>query len=218
MAAMAKWGNKKWKINSQQVVGIQNISFSYTQVDSTENSTDKKNKKKTSAKAKKKKKKNKRKLNPFSLSFETPIHSGMGVKNVFAEIKSWKKLVTKVNYFYLNDKKISPKKLQLKQVSVSNVKTNNDGKILYADLSFTLEEYDAKTTSVKVKDSVKKSKAKGIKNGSYVKITGNKYSDGSAVPNSAKDRNYKVTKISGTKALLGNINKWMPLNGLSLIK
>ena len=88
MAAMAKWGNKKWKINSQQVVGIQNISFSYTQVDSTENSTDKKNKKKTSAKAKKKKKKNKRKLNPFSLSFETPIHSGMGVKNVFAEIKS----------------------------------------------------------------------------------------------------------------------------------
>ena len=67
MAAMAKWGNKKWKINSQQVVGIQNISFSYTQVDSTENSTDKKNKKKTSAKAKKKKEEKQKETESFFL-------------------------------------------------------------------------------------------------------------------------------------------------------
>lgn len=58
MAAMAKWGNKKWKINSQQVVGIQNISFLYAGGQHRKFDRQEKQKK-TSAKAKKKEEKQK---------------------------------------------------------------------------------------------------------------------------------------------------------------
>ena len=79
----------------------------------------------------------------FPLSFTTVLHSGAGV-DVWAEIQSWKALVTKVNYFYLGGKKLGPK-LQLRKVAVSNTKVDGKGRLLLATLSFTFKEYDPAT-------------------------------------------------------------------------
>ena len=96
MATMAKWGPKTWAVTPQKVVALEGLAFSYSQVADNNTSTEEK---KTT---------NERGTDLFPLSFTTVLHSGAGV-DVRAEIESWKKLVTKVNYFYLGGKKLGPK-------------------------------------------------------------------------------------------------------------
>ena len=136
MPTMAQWGSKKWAVSSKQVVALEGLAFSYEQVADENTSTEDK---KTT---------NERGTELFPLSFTTVLHSGAGV-DVWAEIQSWKALVTKVNYFYLGGKKLGPK-LQLRKVAVSNTKVDGKGRLLLATLSFTFKEYDPATTSVKV--------------------------------------------------------------------
>ena len=145
MATMAKWGSKTWAISSKKVVALEGLSFSFSQV--ADNNTSTEDKKTT----------NERGTELFPLSFTTTLHSGAGV-DVRAEIESWEKLVTKVNYFYLNGKKLGPK-LQLRKVAVSNVKTDDLGRMRLATLSFEFKEYDPDTTSVKVSTSALNVKA-----------------------------------------------------------
>ena len=225
MAFMAKWGSKVWTVNSQKVVALQGLSFSYTQV--ADNNTSTEDKKTT----------NERGTELFPLSFTTTLHSGAGV-DVRAEIESWEKLVTKVNYFYLNGKKLGPK-LQLRKVAVGDVKLDDHGRIRLATLSFEFKEYDADTTSVKVSTSalnvkastssksqkkttnkaVKKAETKTIKVGSYVKPTGKKYATGQTIPSWVKQRSHKVSQIKGDRVLLGHpsgINSWVYLNEVTL--
>jgi hypothetical protein len=113
---MAQWGSKKWAVSSKQVVALEGLAFSYEQVADENTSTEDK---KTT---------NERGTELFPLSFTTVLHSGAGV-DVWAEIQSWKALVTKVNYFYLGGKKLGPK-LQLRKVAVSNTKVDGKGRLL----------------------------------------------------------------------------------------
>ena len=145
MATMAKWGSKTWAVNSSKVLALEGLAFSYTQV--ADNNTSTEDKKTT----------NERGTELFPLSFTTVLHSGAGV-DVRAEIESWQKLVTKVDYFYLGGKKLGPK-LQLRKVAVSNTKLDNLGRIRLATLSFEFKEYDKDTTSVKVSTSALNVKA-----------------------------------------------------------
>lgn len=225
MAFMAKWGPKVWTVNSEKVVALQGLSFSYSQV--ADNNTSTEDKKTT----------NERGTELFPLNFTTTLHSGAGV-DVRAEIESWEKLVTKVNYFYLNGKKLGPK-LQLRKVAVGDVKLDDHGRIRLATLSFEFKEYDADTTSVKVSTSalnvkastssksqkkttnkaVKKAETKTIKVGSYVKPTGKKYATGQTIPSWVKQRSHKVSQIKGNRVLLGHpsgINSWVYLNEVTL--
>jgi len=135
MATMAKWGPKEWAVSSKKVVALQNLSFSFSQVADENTSTEEK---KTT---------NERGTELFPLTFTTTLHSGAGV-DVRSEIESWEAQVTKVNYFYLNGKKLGPK-LQLRKVNVSDVKLDDLGRMRLATLSFEFKEYDADTTSVK---------------------------------------------------------------------
>ena len=89
MATMAKWGSKTWAVSAEKVVALEGLSFSYTQA--ADNNTAAEEKKPT----------NERGTELMLLTFTTVLHSGAGV-DVRAEIDSWKALVTKVNYFYLN--------------------------------------------------------------------------------------------------------------------
>lgn len=114
MPTMAQWGSKKWAVSSKQVVALEGLAFSYEQVADENTSTEDK---KTT---------NERGTELFPLSFTTVLHSGAGV-DVWAEIQSWKALVTKVNYFYLGGKKLGPK-LQLRKVAVSNTKVDGKGR------------------------------------------------------------------------------------------
>lgn len=221
MATMAKWGPKTWAVSSQKVVALQGLSFSYAQVADNNASTEEK---KTT---------NERGTELFPLSFTTTLHSGAGV-DVRAEIESWQKLVTQVNYFYLGGKKLGPK-LQLRKVAVSDVKTDDFGRMRLATLSFEFKEYDPDTSSVKVSTSalnvkastsaksqkkttntaVQKAETKTIKVGDYVKPTGKKYATGQTIPNWVKERSHKVSQIKGDRVLLGSpsgINSWVYLS------
>ena len=142
---MAKWGPKQWRVSQRQILAIEGLSFSYTQVADNNTSTEEK---KTT---------NERGTELFPLTFSTVLHSGVGV-DVRAEIESWKALVTKVNYFSLGGKRFGPK-LQLRKVSVSNVITDDFGRMRLATLTFEFKEYDPDTTSVKVSTSALKVKA-----------------------------------------------------------
>ena len=228
MATMAKWGPKTWAVTPQKVVALEGLAFSYSQVADNNTSTEKK---KTT---------NERGTDLFPLSFTTVLHSGAGV-DVRAEIESWKKLVTKVNYFYLGGKKLGPK-LQLRKVSVSNVKIDDFGRMRLATLSFELKEYDPDTTNVKVSTSalkvgastsaksakktenkaVAKADAKTITVGCYVRPTGQKYATGQTIPGWVKERSHKVSQIkeSQNKVLLGHpdgINSWVFLSEVTLV-
>lgn len=228
MATMAKWGPKTWAVTPQKVVALEGLAFSYSQVADNNTSTEEK---KTT---------NERGTDLFPLSFTTVLHSGAGV-DVRAEIESWKKLVTKVNYFYLGGKKLGPK-LQLRKVSVSNVKIDDFGRMRLATLSFEFKEYDPDTTSVKVSTSalkvgastsaksakktdnkaVAKAEVKTITVGCYVRPTGQKYATGQTIPGWVKERSHKVSQIkeSQNKVLLGHpdgINSWVFLSEVTLV-
>ena len=225
MATMAKWGSKTWAVRAKKVVALQGLSFSFSQVADNNTSTEEK---KTT---------NERGTDLFPLSFTTALHSGAGV-DVRAEIESWKKLVTKVNYFYLGGKKLGPK-LQLRKVSVSNVQLDDLGRMRLATLSFEFKEYDPDTTSVPVSTSalivkastssksqvktentaVEKAEPKTIKVGDYVKPTGQKYATGQTIPGWVKERKHVVSQIKGDRVLLGHpsgINSWVYLSEVTL--
>lgn len=228
MATMAKWGPKTWAITPQKVVALEGLAFSYSQVADNNTSTEEK---KTT---------NERGTDLFPLSFTTVLHSGAGV-DVRAEIESWKKLVTKVNYFYLGGKKLGPK-LQLRKVSVNNVKLDDFGRMRLATLSFEFKEYDPDPPSVKVSTSalkvgastsaksakktenkaVEKAATKTITVGCYVRPTGQKYATGQTIPGWVKERSHKVSQIkeSQNKVLLGHpdgINSWVFLSEVTLV-
>ena len=226
MATMAKWGPKTWAVSSKKIVALEGLSFSYTQVADNNTSTEEQ---KTT---------NERGTDLLPLSFTTTLHSGAGV-DVRAEIESWEKLVTKVNYFYLNGKKLGPK-LQLRKVAVNDVKLDDLGRMRLATLSFEFKEYDHDTTSVKVSTSAlnvkastssksqkkttntaaKKATKKTIKVGSYVKPTGKKYATGQTIPTWVKQRSHKVSQIKGDRVLLGHpngINSWVYLDEVTLV-
>lgn len=227
MATMAKWGPKTWAVSSRQVMALEDLSFSYEQVADNNDATEEN------------RPTNERGVELFPLSFTTVLHSGAGV-DVRKEIESWQALVTKVNPFYLNGKRLGPSKLQLRKVSVSGVKLDDFGRMRLATLSFELKEYDPETTSVPVTTSAAKVKAKAsekaakkatnttakkaakktVKVGSYVKPTGKKYATGQTIPNWVKQRSHKVSQIKGNRVLLGHpdgINSWVYLNEVTLV-
>lgn len=223
MATQAKWGTKTWSVSPQKVITLEKLSFSYSQVADENNSTEEK---KTT---------NERGTELFPLTFTSILHSGAGV-DIRAEIESWEALVTKVNYFYLNGKKLGPK-LQLRKVAVSDVKLDDFGRMRLATLSFTFKEYNADTTSVKVttsalavkassdskeqkktaNTSIAKAKIQIPKVGSYVKPIGKKYATGQTIPDWVKQNTYKVAQVKSDRILLSGINSWVYLDEVTLV-
>lgn len=209
MATMAKWGSKTWAVSRQKVVALEGLSFSYAQVADNNASTEER---KTT---------NERGTELMPLTFSTVLHSGAGV-DVRAEIESWEALVTKVNYFYLNGRKLGPK-FQLRKVAVDNVKLDDLGRIRLATLSFEFKEYDEDTTSVKVSTSALNVKAstedksqKKATNTAVKNATVQPVKVGSYVQVAEKQRNFKVSQIKGGKVLLEGSQNWVYLNEVSL--
>jgi len=225
MAVMAKWGPKTWGVSAKQVMALENLSFSFTQV--ADNNTSTEEKKAT----------NERGKELFPLTFTTVLHSGAGV-NIEAEIADWQQLVTQVDTFYLNGKKLGPK-MQLRQVSVGDVTLDDLGRMRVATLSFEFKEYDPDTTSVKVSTSalkvgatlaakeqkkttntaVKKAETTTIKVGDYARPTGNKYATGQTIPAWVKQRKHRVGQIKGDRVLLGypgGISSWVYMSEVTL--
>lgn len=225
MAIMAKWGPKTWEVSAEKVTALEGLSFSFTQVADNNTSTEEK---KTT---------NERGTELFPLTFTTTLHSGAGV-DIEAEIEDWKNLVTQVDYFYLNGKKLGDR-LQLRQVSIDGVKLDDFGRMRLATLSFEFKEYDPDTTSVKVSTTalkvgatlddkeqkkatntaVKKAATKTIKVGDYATPTGKKYATGETIPAWVKQRKHRVGQIKGDRVLLGypgGIMSWVYMSEVTL--
>lgn len=209
MSTIAKWRKKKWKVSSNGIVDLTGLTYSFAQLADNNSSTE------GAALS------NKKGLELFKLSFNTTLHSGTGI-NVRKEINEWKALVTKSGQFFLNGKKLGPK-VRLDKVSVSDIRTDNKGKMLYAVLQFNFVEYEKKkatnnstsssaknvTASSADKDELKKdsaavkgAKTTGISTGSYVKPTTKVDLDGNPVSSSDRDRAYKVVEVNDTTVTL----------------
>ena len=228
MAIMAKWGPKSWGISAKKIKTLENLSFSFTQVADNNTSTEEK---KTT---------NERGTELIPVTFTSTLNSNTGI-DIRSETISWQKLVTKVNYLFLNGKRLGPR-YQLRKVSVSNVILDDFGRMRLATLSFEFKEYDPDTTSVRVSTSalkvkpstkekaekksdntqIKKAEKKNISVGSYVKITGNKYATGQSIPEWVKNASHEVSQINEgqNKALLGypgGICSWVYLSEVTLV-
>ena len=215
MAIMAEWGDKTWEVSPEKVNALKGLGFSFAQVADNNSTTEEK------------KPTNHRGKELFSLTFTTVLHSGAGV-DVEAEIKSWEKLVTKVNYFYLGGELLGDK-LQLRKVGVSVDHLDDFGRIRVATLSFEFKEYDAATTSVKVNTSalkvkastssksqkkqnneaVKNSSNNGIKVGDYVKPTGKYYATTATRTVYKKNARGNNTKQTTTETYTPEIPSWV---------
>lgn len=226
MSVIAKWRNKTWEVSPDQILAIEDLTFSFEQQADNNSSTEGEGLT------------NERGTKLIPLSFKTVLHSGVGV-DVRKEIEQWQGLVTLTGPLYLNGRQLGPK-LQLRKISVNNVKLDNSGRMLLATLSFTFKEYDETITSVpetatsalsvtppaEVKEElavpnteVEAAQITGIKVGDYVYPTGSKYYSGQTIPDWVKQRTHKVSQINGAKTLLGSpdgINSWVYTSELSL--
>lgn len=222
MSTIAKWNNKVWSVSVNEVKTIEDLSFSWAQ--KADNNTATEDKKTT----------NERGTELFSLTFTTILHSNAGI-NIREEIDTWKELVTKTGYFYLEEKSIGPK-LQLRTVLVNGITLDDFGRMRTATLSFTFKEYDEETTSVKSSEALsitatestkeelkpennqlKSSNKKVIQVGSRVKPLGSKYYTGEDIPDWVKEKSDIVKEVRGEKTLLKAINSWVYSNEITLI-
>ena len=217
MAVMAKWGNKTWEVSASKANALESLAFSWTQLADNQSGTEDNSISKH------------RGTELFPLTFKTTLVSGLGY-DVWEEIQDWKKHVTAIEYFYLNGRKLGPK-LQLRQVAVSDVLTDDQGRIRKAVLSFEFKEYNKKSTSyigisaldvgpdeawLSGQRNIKETKK--IKKGSWVKIKGKKYTNGKKIPSKVKKKKWKVKKISGNKVTLKGLKYKVRKKDLSLVK
>lgn len=206
---IAKWGRKEWSVNRSSILNISDISFSYQQT--ADNNTSTEENKLT----------NQRGKELFPLKFSTILYDYAGI-NVRKEIKDWESLVTNVDYFYLGGELLGPA-LQLRKVSVTDVKIDDSGKMIYAKLNLEFKEYNQETSSVKKEvpplqitasqeskklkkeenKALKVSELDGIKIGDWVRFTGNTWGNGAKLKEGWADRLHEVTGIQGESYVLG---------------
>lgn len=221
MSTIAKWHKKKWEVSDKKVLDLKALAYSYAQLAENNDSTEGKGMT------------NKKGLDLFKMSFQSSLHSGAGV-DVRKEIDAWKKLVTKSGQFYLNGKKLGPK-VRLDKIDISGIKTDNKGRMLYADIKFSFVEYEKKKEESKATDSsatkvtasssdkeelkndsvTAAAETEGIAVGSYVKPTVKVDLDGNPV---STDTEAKVTSINGgtVQASVGNSSVKLNKNTISL--
>lgn len=227
MPTMAQWGSKKWAVSSKQVVALEGLAFSYEQVADENTSTEDK---KTT---------NERGTGLFPLSFTTVLHSGAGV-DVWAEIQSWKALVTKVNYFYLGGKKLGPK-LQLRKSRGKQHKGGRQGAAASGHSFLHIQgirsghhqregehhraecesEHRLEVRQENNQHSGQKGQKENDQSRRLREATGSRYATGQKIPSWVKQRKHRVSQIksSQNKVLLGHpngINSWVYLSEVTL--
>lgn len=173
----------------------------------------------------------------MEVSFDSILHSGYDCKFVRAECEEWRKKLSAVSYLDFNGSLWGPI-LQLREVNISDVKTDWKGTWLYAKISFVFKEYDAETTAVKrdlsgiwtgQSTAQKQTRANDtgmtveaetqtIKVGDYVNILGTKYTTGQTIPDWVKTYKHEVQQINEAqnKVLIKDIFSWVYLSEVSL--
>ena len=147
--SMAKWGSRKFVINTKKANPISSFSTS-----SEAKASDSKSKKK--------------KTEIETVTFTEACHSAAGV-DPMKEYYTWRGEIGNANQLYIGGSQFKSNPLKLKKVSLSNVKMDDIGRVRYADIALTFEEKNQKekkttgsrsTASKSDKSKKKKSKTK----------------------------------------------------------
>lgn len=83
-------------------------------------------------------------------SFSTEYKVETGTQDVWAIVELWKSMIGKAAPLIIGSRQIGPPKLQLKQVSVGDVKISALGTVRSAKLSFSFKEF-AENTGISAK-------------------------------------------------------------------
>lgn len=114
----ASWGGKAFRITTQKLMALESMSIT----DSYSTDGDSPGREKT------------------KFSIPVTLLSGIGY-NVQTEIESWRSLIGKSNYFYLQGKKYFPQKFVLVSVGTTDIQFTAKGMPITAKISLEFEEY-----------------------------------------------------------------------------
>ena len=134
MGYTARWGPKGFLVSDKKIVPFEGLATSFTLKSDTNKDA---NGTATT---------NDRGLELQPVSFSTHYYRGLGVEPL-AQIEEWKTLIGSAHPLYLNEKRFGPGTLKLKSVDVSDIKTDNAGRILSCALAFSFEETTSTSTT-----------------------------------------------------------------------
>lgn len=135
---MAKWGNKGFRINANQIAPIMDLGTGFSRKSDTNNDTSGQPTTNT------------RGLELQTITLETTYLAGAGV-DPRGQIEDWKKQFGQRWPLIINGQQFGPDLLELESVDFSNIVLSNTGKFLRVDASITLVEYVPPTTTVSSK-------------------------------------------------------------------
>lgn len=142
MGYQARWGPKGFIITSNKIVGIKDLTTSFslkTDVNDDTSGTPPTNTKGME-------------LQPISLSTTYLKAAGTDPRG---QIEEWKKQVGKYYPLYLGGRRFGPANLQLQKVSVSDILLSNSGEMLGCSVALEFKEYSP-TSTTNASGSVKK--------------------------------------------------------------
>lgn len=135
---MAKWGNKGFRINPNQIAPIMDLGTGFARKSDTNNDTSGQPTTNT------------RGLELQTITLETTYLAGAGV-DPRGQIEDWKKQFGQRWPLIINGQQFGPDLLELESVDFSNIMLDNRGRFLRVDASITLVEYVPPTTTVTAK-------------------------------------------------------------------
>lgn len=135
---MAKWGNKGFRINSNQLVPLMALKTGFARKSDTNNDTSGQPTTNT------------RGLELQTITLETTYLAGAGV-DPRGQIEDWKKQFGQRWPLLINGQQFGPDLMELESVDFPNITTDNLGRFLRVDASITLVEYVPPTTTVSSK-------------------------------------------------------------------
>lgn len=135
---MAKWGNKGFRINANQIAPIMGLSTSLARKSDTDDTSGQTT--------------NTRGMELQSIKLETTYLAGAGV-DPRGQITDWQNQFGQRHPLIINGQQFGPPLLELESVDFSNIVLSNTGKFLRVDASITLVEYVPTTKNVSSKST-----------------------------------------------------------------
>ena len=139
MGLMAYWNGMLWTVSREAIMYLDGLSTTYKMTEASNN--DKTGKSPTENIG--------MELEEYSFSTEYKVETG--TPDVWAIVELWKSMIGKAAPLIIGSRQIGPPKLQLKQVSVGDVKISALGTVRSAKLSFSFKEFAEKKTGIKTK-------------------------------------------------------------------
>ncbi len=172
MANMAQWGPQKFSCSPSRLAPFRD--FKATMAVKSDTQTDADGTNKTATKG----------LEPETVSLAVDYLLSAGV-NPWKEVDGWRNELGNSYALYIGGKKYGNERFTLKSVEVSNLLSNNSGRVLGVTVTVALTEYSSTVTKAKTKSKAKKSskaKTKKSLNNKAMNATVNKQLKAAAKP------------------------------------